>query len=460
MRRTLALALLLSAVGAAQGQGNSINAYNLDNVLYVDGVKYALSATGIQQAINDAVTAGGTKVILPPGTIGMGTTALNMHSGVCLIGAGETATILSYSGPTIGISFGDTTGTTGACVRDLQLFFTTAAGNSTGIRIHGYNDGVPTNTFYFNNFENIRIQFQTLTSGGAGIYATSDGTALATQVFLNNFRNIKMWGVDQAVICNGCEGNNWIGIQAYKSGITNNIQMFAEGTAANGAPTNDEFVEFRGENESGSINACYATTGSRNIVRLTCDSGVNGVAAVTDSSTGLNMYDISSVGTPTLGTISPTSTYRFNSPTVSSLGIGSSVSSYAGIATVRNGIPSDYAVSDQSTQKTGAVPASTIYSVPVAKNGPYVLTYTATISRAATTSSTLGPVNMICTDADTGNIVTIFGGLATANTTGTAIGGNVACNAKSVSNIQFSIGYSSSGLTSMGYVYHMTVSRQ
>lgn len=86
--------------------GGTATVNNLDSRIFVDGTHYALTAAGIQQAINDAVSVGSREVHLPAGSINISTTLTITHGGLRLVGcgagvtdAGSTpATALIYTG--------------------------------------------------------------------------------------------------------------------------------------------------------------------------------------------------------------------------------------------------------------------------------------------------------------------------------------------------------------------------
>jgi hypothetical protein len=88
----------------------------------------------------------------------------------------------------------------------------------------------------------------------------------------------------------------------------------------------------------------------------------------------------------------------------------------------------------------------------------YRISWSAKVSRASSTGSTLGGGNgfqINYTDADDSVVVTTPPSVtSTGNTTGTQISGVVVVNAKSSTNIQYSFGYTSSGSTSMQYSLH------
>lgn len=110
----------------------------------------------------------------------------------------------------------------------------------------------------------------------------------------------------------------------------------------------------------------------------------------------------------------------------------------------------------------GAVIGSTsCYSVPV--DGLYMICWNATVTRAATSSSTLGSFQVAYTEATDNVLKTFptsqdnFDNATNANTTGAAIGGVYTVHAKAGSTLNYIMGYSSSGATSMQYNLEITV---
>jgi hypothetical protein len=310
LRNFLALLLVSTAIvfwdgGIMDAAAQILTADSINGVLYVrSGGTYPPTPSGIQSAINQANTNGGGKVVLPPtngSPIAMGTTGLTIYSNICLVGAGMNATVLSWTGNVNAIVGGN--GLVHACVRDLGLSFSEAAAGSAGIRIIG-SDGAA-GVSRLNDFENIFMLFTRVPgSQGAGIYATSSGSS--ADIVQNTFQNISVWFANQFAQCTGCEGNSWIGVQGLDIGQNVGATMFQE-NGANG----DEIVIARMESGSASFanEICYSTSGSNNLVKLTCDADLTGVTAINDTG-GYNIFDVDTVG-PTLGTVSAKSQYRY-----------------------------------------------------------------------------------------------------------------------------------------------------
>lgn len=134
------------------------------------------------------------------------------------------------------------------------------------------------------------------------------------------------------------------------------------------------------------------------------------------------------------------------------------ITEYGGTATVSGGIPAEFATVDLTTQGA-AISATTLYAIPA--SGMYRVSWVATITRAASTSSILGGSNgfqTIYTDADDSVVKTSVVGnsiTSTANTTGTSISGVEVAYCKTGTNLQYSFGYTSVGVTSMQFNLHI-----
>lgn len=143
------------------------------------------------------------------------------------------------------------------------------------------------------------------------------------------------------------------------------------------------------------------------------------------------------------------------------------ITRYNNIATVSNGVPSELVTVDNLTSQAAAITATTLYAVPASGAGMYRISWTATVTRAATTSSILGGAGgfqILYTDNDDsvvkttpGTVVTGVDTNATNSTSTGTISGCVVVNAKASTNIQYQIGYTSVGVTTMQYNLHMKV---
>ena len=145
--------------------------------------------------------------------------------------------------------------------------------------------------------------------------------------------------------------------------------------------------------------------------------------------------------------------------------ITNKIVSYSGVATVAQGVGHIVAKS-LLTGQSAAIAATTLYAVPAAGEGVYRVSWTASITTAATTSSVLGGstttglqliyTNPTDTVVKTSNPVNVNNSVNTAaNTTGTSVSGTFNAYCKASTNLQYQYGYTSVGATAM--VYDLTI---
>lgn len=135
------------------------------------------------------------------------------------------------------------------------------------------------------------------------------------------------------------------------------------------------------------------------------------------------------------------------------------IDEYNNIATVNHGVP--YQVAEFNvTARASAYAATTLYTTP--EDGFYRISFTAKITTAATSSSILGPFQYKFTEADDAVVVTAPPGNTTSvnqtnvNSTSTGyISGSYVIHAKSGTDIQYVMGYATSGATAMQYNFHL-----
>lgn len=137
------------------------------------------------------------------------------------------------------------------------------------------------------------------------------------------------------------------------------------------------------------------------------------------------------------------------------------ITKYNAINTTGTGVPVLVATVALTAQGA-AIPATAIYTAPA--DGIYVIHWMAKVTRAATTSSTVGPFNIQYTDAVdnvvvTNSAVTInnYNQNASNSTSISMISGSYTVNAKSGTSINYIMGYTSSGATSMQYTLQINV---
>lgn len=184
---------------------------------------------------------------------------------------------------------------------------------------------------------------------------------------------------------------------------------------------------------------------------ITTPSSANLRAVLTDENgTGAALFD--SATSPTfLGTTA-----------MASATLSGTITNYSGIAAVNNGVGIQVATISLRTQ-SALIGATTLYTTPAA-DGFYQVCWVATLTRAATTSSTLGPLQIRYTNA-ADNVVKTWPSAnvnnvnqAATNNTGTGvISGSQTIFCKASTAIQYLMGYTSSGATTMQYALDITV---
>lgn len=155
-------------------------------------------------------------------------------------------------------------------------------------------------------------------------------------------------------------------------------------------------------------------------------------------------------------------TPNINAATGTSLALSGKMGTYNNIATVSNGMPSEYATID-STGLTANVGATTLYAVPASGVGMYRVNAYVVETTAGSITSTLPNVQIVYTDFDTNGAITIdttpvlgvagIGqtGALTANTVGTASSGVIVIYVKASTTIQYQTVNYASNIAGMAY---------
>jgi len=275
--------------------------------------------------------------------------------------------------------------------------------------------------------------YLTGTSTPATTYTDSTGTVVAS---------------NPIILDSGGFASIWLGALTYRIKVTdaNNVQQYVI---------------------DGVTSANIQSVNSLTIAEATAVTGAAGTDVISGVSATHRLAMSLSAGTPDLivgqNTLDSLSNKSLIAPSIANasisgnLSLSNIVSVYNGITTQRNGMPYEVAIVDQSTQQTAAVGSTALYTVPGGAAHKYLLAYLATIKQAASSSSTLGPINLAYTDADTGIVITQSSQTSAVNTTATAISGVLHCNVNPSTGISYSVGYTSSGGTPMGYVFHLTL---
>jgi hypothetical protein len=113
------------------------------------------------------------------------------------------------------------------------------------------------------------------------------------------------------------------------------------------------------------------------------------------------------------------------------------------------------------TGQTAAIGSTLLYAIPAGQAGMYRVSWVATVTTAATTSCILGGTNglqLIYTGADdsvvkTSNPTTVT--LSAINATGTAISDVWVGYCQAATNLNWSFGYTSVGVTPMSFALHI-----
>lgn len=148
--------------------------------------------------------------------------------------------------------------------------------------------------------------------------------------------------------------------------------------------------------------------------------------------------------------------------TLASATLSSTITSYNGIATVGNGVPSIVATVDLTGQ-TAAIGTTTLYTTTNA--GPFRLNWNAKVTTVAGVSSTLGALTIVYTDPDSvAQTITAPASIAagtiattsTGNTTTTVLlGMPLVLNCKTGTVISYAFGYASNAANAMNYNAHL-----
>jgi hypothetical protein len=161
-------------------------------------------------------------------------------------------------------------------------------------------------------------------------------------------------------------------------------------------------------------------------------------------------------------------TFSVDTLTITKISFGTTttggVTNYKNVATAGAGIAPIYVASNLTAQ-SAAIAATTIYAVPAAGAGMYRVSWDATVTTAATTSSILGGANAFqvkYTDNDDAVVKTSAPTTTTANTsagntTGTQVSGVCCAYCKASTNLQYLFDYTSVGGTAMIYNLHIRV---
>jgi hypothetical protein len=398
-----------------------------------------------------------------------------ISTGTMVSGSGSSASVtISTVGATLLVAVLMDFSASNPTISDNQSntwnYLTTRLNGSTRIRI-AYAFGITTNASH---------QFTVSGTFAGGIVYSFSGTLTGASVFdVENGANGPLASPFQTgsitpalndIVISGFANPDATTTASINSGFATAIRQVGSGetgaasyllNAAN-SPLNPTWTMTGSTNNSVAI-ASFKTAGGLTfqnspILNLTGQYW-NGSASATDSWAIENIIGIGPNGTSTL-TFTHTGSSGSASISAPNAILTGLVTTYNNILTVSNGIPSEIVAIDL-TAKSAAITATTAYATIA--TGMYRVSWSATITTAASTSSVLGGTNgfQILYTSPTDSVVktTVAGNSVTsaANTTGTAVGGTEVVYAKTGTNIQYQYDYTSVGVTAMVYELHLKV---
>lgn len=290
-------------------------ASQFNNILWMDGTTYPLTAAGLQSALNVTAANGGGTVIIGNmynasgnQAISLGSTTITLPPSVCLVGMGDGALgnpgggpALNYQGSSAAVLMpASSTTPANSCLR--HLFIQLGGSSGAGARAIEI-DGTASHTATQNIIEDIYIFSNSTNTGQRGLFLNSTGG----QAFIsgNSFRDIQcnfnaaQNCIDSASTGTGDEQNVFMNIRRVPGQANNNSVAF------NMNSYEDEFL--------GMIDAALGTTntgmqlnGTGNKIRIVCDNG-SPCANETGSQPGQNVWNITYSSTASVGAVVTTS---------------------------------------------------------------------------------------------------------------------------------------------------------
>ena len=226
---------------------NALNVSQLNDIVYVNGNKYAKTQAGVQAALDYVNALGGGTVILPANTTFALTSSFTIGSNTALIGQGSTTIFRLNDSTTVsnGLLLNKTTtgdGNTNILVQGIHL-----EGNKAG------NSGQDYSGIYFNNVHDTKIVdvISNDNMRGVGTYGEgmrirlSDNVSITNAIVKNNsYDGVKFWDTSTSTINgviavdNGTAGVQLTSVDRSGSGNTvSNVVMF-HSTGTPGANSN------------------------------------------------------------------------------------------------------------------------------------------------------------------------------------------------------------------------------
>jgi hypothetical protein len=422
---------------AAFQSGGTLRSYISKSGVYVGAVQgnaTTASALATARNINDVpfdgsgnitVTAAGSTLsdTVPVGKGGTGLSSLT--AGAIMVGNGTGA--VTMVGP--GASGKVLCGNVGGDPVFSQLVNLGSGGGGTG-------------AISFNGNTSGGVLVQSADAAGTWTWTIPTDDGNANEFLKTDGAGVTSWAAMPAAAAGTLTGAT-LAAGVTTSSLTSFGAAIALGTPASGTLTNCTFPTLN-----------QSTTGSA--ATLTTSRNINGVAF----NGSANITVPADAGTLTGATLAA-------GVTASSLTSVGKVATYNSITTAGpTGIPVVVAVSNLTSQGA-AITATTVYAVPAAGAGMYRVAWCASVTRAATTSCTLGGTTafqVVYTDVNdsvvkTSNPQSITNYTSIVNATGSTVSGTFNVYAKASTNIQYAFGYTSSGATTMLYDLNITVEK-
>lgn len=378
------------------------------------------------------------------GTPGGSTTQVQYNNAGAfggISGATTDGTTLTLVAPVLGAATGTSLALSGAIG---QL------GGSAGVSLSAA-AGILTITDLGNTNESL-----TLNLSGSNSAAISTGTGVNVLTILNATQirssSSGSTGISYSQTISG-GGFGLGGTITNSSSTTSGVTIGVVGTATKSSTTGGDSLTVIGVRGIG----VYSSTGTQVDaigVYGRVDKTTSGSGSITNAYSVYGDLPVASGG----GTITNSWSLYGNGP----LGLAGKCARYNAIDTVSNGIPSEYATVDLTGQ-TAAIVATTAYAVPASGLGMYRVSWVATITTAASSSSILGGTNgfqIKYTDGNDSVVKTSVAGnsiTSAANTTGTSVSGCLIAYCLASSNLQYLFDYTSVGGTPMAYNLHIKV---
>jgi hypothetical protein len=425
---------------ATSGTTNASPSFNLGSN-YWTGSASALNNWLIQATLGAGTNAASLLTFTQSGSTGFAALSTN-------------AVALQFTGTNAGIDFGTNTSSwvfefsdSNRGNSDGQISYTT--GSNLALLSGAGNQLVLSGNLTTQNASAVKIQNNSSFTGTSnqficnilGTFAPTSGSA----TFIGNRITTT---VNQTGSASGSYQN--LVLQAVETALlgTSNLLLLAQAGSA-GTTT-----KFSLDNSGNVILTLGTTTAVTSSPSLTLTGSYQNSGTPTYAADSWVMQDV--IGAGTNGTSILTFTHSGSTGTASvqvpNLTLAGTVIKYNAIATVANGVPSEYATVN-STGRTANVGSTTLYAVPSGGAGFYRVSAYIVETTAGSVSSTLPSVVLGWLDeTGTTQSATVAPGGSTANTVGTYGSGSFTVYSEASQNITYSTtGYVSSAAATMTY---------